>query len=83
MSIQPGNQSSLTYGQVLKAAFDDTKYQFQTINAAQLVPEVYNEILISYTGEDVTGVIYKQNSITVATLTLTYSSGKLTGVVRS
>ena len=52
-------------------------------NLAQLVPEQYDEIALSYTGDDLTGVVYKAATITVATLTLGYTSGKLTSVVRS
>lgn len=53
------------------------------VMASGLVPEVYDEIALSYTGEDLTGVVYKLSSSTVATLTLAYSNGKLTGVVKS
>lgn len=52
-------------------------------NLAQLVPEQYDEIALSYTGDDLTGVVYKAATVIVATLTLGYTSGKLTSVVRS
>lgn len=52
-------------------------------NLAQLVPEQYDELVLSYTGENITGVVYKNATVTVATLTLSYTSGKLTGVVRT
>jgi hypothetical protein len=48
-----------------------------------LVNQPYNEIVLSYTGTDVTGVVYKLSGVTVATLTLGYTSGNLTSVVRS
>lgn len=48
-----------------------------------LVPKVYNEVVLGYTGTDVTTVTYKQSGATVATLTLTYTSGLITGVVRT
>lgn len=50
-----------------------------------LVPKEYDTIELSYTGSDVTGVVYKTGSTTVATLTLTYggAGGELTKVVRS
>lgn len=48
-----------------------------------LVPEPYDEINLSYTGDDITGVVYKSASVTVATLTLTYDTGKLVSVARS
>lgn len=43
----------------------------------------FDEIVLSYTGDDLTGVVYKLATVTVATLTLTYTSGKLTGIVKS
>lgn len=52
-------------------------------NLTQLVPEQYDEIALSYTGDDLTGVVYKAATVTVATLTLGYTGGKLTSVVRS
>lgn len=48
-----------------------------------LVPKEYDTIELTYTGTDVTGVVYKVGTTTVATLTLTYTDGKLTKVVRS
>ena len=48
-----------------------------------LIPEPYDTIDLSYTGSDLTGVIYKSNSVTVATLTLAYNSGNLISVARS
>ena len=48
-----------------------------------LVPENYDEITLSYTSGNLTGVVYKLSSATIATLTLTYTSGNLTGVVRT
>lgn len=50
---------------------------------AGLVNQPYNEIQLSYTGTDLTGVVYKLSGTTVLTLTLTYSGGNLTSVVRS
>ena len=48
-----------------------------------LVPKEYDTIELSYTGSDVTGVVYKVGTTTVATLTLTYTAGNLTKVVRT
>lgn len=48
----------------------------------QLVPETYDEIVLGYTGSDLTLVTYKLDSETVATLSLTYVSGNLTNVSR-
>lgn len=49
----------------------------------QLIDVSYDEIVLGYTGSDLTSVIYKKASTTVATLTLSYTAGNLTGVVRS
>ena len=43
----------------------------------------YDEIVLGYTGSDLTSMIYKLLTVTVATLTLSYVSGQLTGVVQS
>jgi len=51
--------------------------------ASGLVPENYDELVLSYTGSDLTGVVYKLATVTVATLTLTYTGANLTGVVRT
>lgn len=48
-----------------------------------LVPKDYDEIVLSYTGDDLTGVVYKLATVTVATLTLSYTGTNLTGVVWS
>jgi hypothetical protein len=48
-----------------------------------LVNQPYDQITLSYTGADLTGVIYRLSGVTVATLTLGYTSGNLTSVVRS
>ena len=50
---------------------------------AGLVNQPYDEIALSYTGSNLTGVVYKLNSVTVVTLTLGYSGSTLTSVVRS
>jgi hypothetical protein len=43
----------------------------------------YDDIVLGYTGDDLTSVVYKLGVVTVATLTLTYTSGNLTGVTKS
>jgi voltage-gated potassium channel Kch len=48
-----------------------------------LVNQPYDQITLLYTGTDLTGVIYKLGSVTVATLTLGYTGGNLTSVARS
>jgi hypothetical protein len=55
--------------------------------AGNLVPEAYDYISLSYTGANLTGVVYKSGGsggTTVATLTLGYDgSNNLTSVTRS
>ena len=48
-----------------------------------LVPYPHDTIELSYTGSDLTGVVYKLSGTTLATLTLTYNSGNLISVVRT
>lgn len=51
-----------------------------------LVPDEYDYIALSYTGTDVTGVVYKtggSGGTTVATLVLAYTSGNLTSVTKT
>lgn len=48
-----------------------------------LVPEAYDELVLSYTGVNLTGVVYKLATVTVATLTLGYTGTDLTSVVRT
>lgn len=43
----------------------------------------YDEQVIGYTAGELTSVTYKKGGVTVATLTLTYTAGDLTGVVRT
>ena len=46
------------------------------------IPE-HDGIALSYTGDDLTGVVYTLDGDTVATLTLAYTDGKLTSVTKS
>lgn len=46
------------------------------------IPE-YDEIDLGYTGDNLTTVVYKQDSATVATLNLSYTGGNLTNVTIS
>lgn len=48
-----------------------------------LVPTAYNEIALTYSGSNITQVVYKQFGTVVATLTLGYTGSNLTSVVRS
>ena len=56
------------------------------VNVSGLVPENYDYISLSYTGDNLTGVVYKTNGsggTTVATLTLSYTGSVLDSVERS
>lgn len=48
-----------------------------------IVNQPHDEILLSYTGSDLTGVVYKLNGTTVASLILTYVDSNLSSVVRT
>jgi hypothetical protein len=51
-----------------------------------LVPGEYDYIVLSYTGSDLTGVVYKKGGVsgtTVSTLTLGYSGGNLVSVAKT
>lgn len=48
-----------------------------------LVPEAYNAVYPTYTGDKITGCEYRLNGAVVATLTLGYTGDNLTSVVRS
>jgi len=54
--------------------------------SSSLVPEKYDYIALSYTGSDLTGVIYKlggSGGTTVANLALAYSAGVLQTITRT
>lgn len=49
-----------------------------------LVPESYDQVDCSYTGANMTGVVYKKNGAVIATLVLTYDgSNNLTSIQRT
>jgi hypothetical protein len=73
----------LDANQVLQEAFDADEGTLKTSVLSGLVPENYDTVDMTYTGDDLTGVVYKSGATTVATLTLTYTGGNLTKVVRS
>ena len=50
---------------------------------AGLINFRYDQIELSYTSGNLTGVVYKLNGDTIATLTLTYTGSQVIGVVRS
>lgn len=65
-------------GVVVNPATEETLQSVAGFN----IPK-YDQIVLSYTGSDLTGVVYKLATVTVATLTLSYTLGNLTGVIKS
>jgi len=58
----------------------------RTMNFGTLVPDVYDYISLSYTGTNLTGVVYKtggSGGTTVATLVLGYTGSDLTSVTKT
>lgn len=49
----------------------------------KLVPVRHDEVQLGYTGDNLTGVVFKQATVTVATLALAYTGDRLDSVVRS
>ena len=62
---------------------NNTDTAVRVLSLQALVPAEYDEIVLSYTGANLTGVVYKQATVTVATLTLGYTGANLTSVVRT
>lgn len=48
-----------------------------------LVPVAFDEMVLTYSGDNIATVVYKQSSSEVATLTLTYDGDNITRIVRS
>lgn len=71
------------FGQVLKEVFDGTSSSLRVLDSSNLIPNEYDTIQLSYSGGNLTEVVYKLNGLTVATLDLTYSGSNLIEVVRS
>ena len=61
---------------------DGAKQRLDVSVGGFIIP-TYDEIVLSYTGSNLTGVVYKLAASTVMTLTLSYTGSNLTGVVRS
>ena len=75
---------------VMPYGWDGTNVVAQKVNSAgelmmsSLVPEKYDEIVLGYDGGgNLTSVIYKFSTATIATLTLSYTGSNLTNVIRS
>ena len=73
----------MDFAQVLKQSFDNDAQALKILDTGSLVPKEYDTIQLAYTGDDLTEVTYKNSGVTVAVLTLQYTSGRLTQVSRS
>lgn len=63
---------------------DDVLTQLETLNS--LVPSAYDYISLSYSGSNVTGVVYKSGGSSgtiVSTLTIVYSGSNITSVTKT
>jgi len=64
----------------------DSTYSIAVSAFNSLVPASYDYISLTYTGDNLTGVVYKtggSGGTTVATLTLAYSGSTLTSVTKT
>ena len=64
----------------------DSNNRLTIASMTQLVPKEYDYIDLSYTDDDLTGVVYKtggSGGTTVATLTLTYTDSVLQTITRT
>lgn len=92
------NLKDLDAEQVIKSVYQETENALQVTNSSgpggsldvivlnSLVPEEYDYVSLSYTGDNLTGVVYKTGGaggVTVATLTLAYTGDKLISITRS
>ena len=50
---------------------------------AGFVPSVYDSVTLSYTGSNLTGVVFKNGGTTVSTLTLAYTGSQLDSVTKT
>ena len=81
--------SSLDGNQTLQGAYVDENEAFRVTQLAQLVPEIYDSIDLTYVASgpgvgEIETVSYSNGGTLVATLTLTYdASNRLIGVARS
>lgn len=72
--------------QVVTLSSTSTKTALDVAILGSLVPTSHDYIALSYTGSNLTGVVYKSGGSTgtvVATLTLAYSGSNLVSVTRT
>lgn len=71
-------------GLATEAKQDDIITELNTINS--LTPAVYDYIALTYTGDNLTGVVFKtggSGGTTISTLTLAYTGSTLTSVTKT
>lgn len=88
MSISiPNDPSELDSNQIFQLSFQEASSALRVLGVgATLVPETFDYISLSYTGSNLTGVVYKTggaSGTTVGTLTLAYSGSNLISVTRT
>lgn len=67
----------------VKTTEESGKHIQHIIAYSALVPKQYDELVLGYTGSNLTSVVYKFQTATVATLTLGYTGSDLTSVVKT
>lgn len=92
------NLKDLDAEQVIKSVYQEAENALQVTNGSgpggsldvivlnSLVPEEYDYVSLSYTGDNLTGVVYKTGGASgtvVATLTLAYTGDKLISITRT
>ena len=80
MANTPRNMDATT---IFRAVYDETTSSFKVTDISSRVPADYDEIDLTYTGDNLTTVEYLKDSAVVATVTLSYSGSQLTNVVWS
>jgi len=61
---------------------DDSGNQITSFPSGLSIP-THDDIVLSYTGDNLTGVVYKASGLVVATLTLTYTGNNLIRITKS
>jgi len=84
--IMLGTDFSDVFGTSDLTITESTIKNVKSINMAQLIPKIYDYVALSYTGSNLTGVVYKtggSGGATVATLTLAYTGSQLDSITRT
>ncbi len=86
VTVEQSDETKLK-GTVTQASAERTvTNEVDTIQLAQLIPYKFDYISLSYTGDNLTGVVYKTGGAggsTVATLALAYTGAVLDTVTRT